>query len=120
MARRITAAALILFAACGGRTRIFQGSEKPLSYAQYCSLEQGMGADAVQKAFGSADNVFQEDGKVRGLTYACEDASGKVLQLRMVFADDGQLQKWVLKDPKAPEPAEPPKATTAPDSRATS
>lgn len=64
-----------------------------------------MQAEAIQKAFGPPGNVFEQDGKVRGLAYACEDASGQVLQLRMVFAEDGGLDSWVLGDKKAAEPA---------------
>jgi hypothetical protein len=108
MVRRITAAALILLAACGGRVRLFEGSTKALNYAQYCSLEEGMQADAILRAFGPPGDVREEDGKVRGLAYPCEDSSGKVLQLRMAFNADAKLEKWVLKDPKAPEPSAPP------------
>jgi hypothetical protein len=104
MERRITAAALILLAGCGGKT-ILGGSDKALSYAQYRSLGEGMTAQAILNAFGPAGNVLEQDGKVRGLTYACEDASGQVLQLRMVFSADERLEKWVLRDPKAAEPA---------------
>jgi hypothetical protein len=107
MVRRITAAALILVAGCGGRS-ILGGSGKSLSYAQYRSLEAGMAAEDIVSAFGAAGNVLEQDGKVRGLSYPCEDASGQVLQLRMVFSTDGKLEKWVLRDPKAPEP--PPEA----------
>lgn len=109
MVRRITAAALILLAACGGKVRLFEGSQKALNYAQYCSLEEGMAAEDILRAFGPAGDVREEDGKVRGLAYPCEDASGKVLQLRMVFSPDARLEKWVLRDPKAPlEPSAPP------------
>ena len=69
-----------------------------------------MTAQAILSAFGPAGNVFEQDGKVRGLTYACEDASGQVQQLRMVFSADQRLEKWVLRDPKAPEAAAAPSA----------
>lgn len=118
MVRRITAAALILLAACGGSSRLFEGSQKALSYAQYRSLGEGMTAQAILNAFGAAGNVLEQDGKVRGLTYACEDASGQVLQLRMVFSSAERLENWVLRDPKAPEPAAaPPAATPAPEGK---
>jgi hypothetical protein len=103
MVRRITPCALILLAGCAGGPIL--GGGRALSYAQYASLEENMTAEAILKAFGPADDVRQEDGKVRGLTYACEDESGKVLQLRMAFSAEGRLQKWVLRDPRAPEPA---------------
>lgn len=76
-----------------------------------------MTAQAILNAFGPAGNVFEQDGKVRGLTYPCEDASGQVLQLRMVFSPDERLEKWVLRDPKAPEPMAPPAATAAPEGK---
>ena len=66
-----------------------------------------MTAKAILNAFGPARDVLEQDGKVRGLTYPCEDASGQVLALRMVFSADEKLEKWVLRDPKAPEPAKP-------------
>ena len=110
MKRRITAASLILAAACAGTGSIFRGPS--LSYAQYCSLEKGMRVETIRKGLGPGGDVLETDGKVRGLAYPCEDAEGKVLQLRMVFSEDGRLEKWVLKDPKAPA-SEEPKGNTA-------
>jgi hypothetical protein len=104
MVRRITAAALILVAACGGKS-LLSGSSKALNYAQYRSLERGVTAQVILSAFGPAGNVLEKDGKVRGLAYPCEDASGQVHQLRMVFTDEERLENWVLGDAKATEPA---------------
>ena len=104
MVRRITAAALILLAGCGGKIRLLGGPEKALSYAQYRSLGEGMTAQAILNAFGPAKGVLEQDGNFRGLTYPCEDASGRVVELRMVFSADERLEKWVLRDPQAPEP----------------
>ena len=109
MVRRITAASLILVAACGGKS-VFSGSSKALSYAQYKSLEKGTSAEAIQNAFGAAGNAFEKDGKIRGLAYPCEDAAGQVLQLRMVFTADEKLDNWVLGDAKTTEPPAPPPA----------
>ncbi len=77
-----------------------------------------MAAQAILNAFGSAGNALERDGKVRGLTYRCEDASGQVLELRMVFTADEKLENWVLGDPKAPQPAPPPPAAREEGSRA--
>jgi len=104
MVRRITALAPILLAGCSG-SGLFVGSEKALSYAQYRSLSEGTTAQAILNAFGAAKGSLQQDGKYRGLTYACDDASGKVVELRMVFSADERLEKWVLRDPKGSEPA---------------
>ena len=105
MARRITALTLILGAACGSQLRI--GGGNPLSYAQYMSLEKGMHAGAIVRAFGKPAHSLEQDGKVRGLTYSCEDATGKVEQLRMVFTAEQRLDRWVLGGGAgtAPEPA---------------
>jgi hypothetical protein len=64
-----------------------------------------MPADGIQEAFGPPADVLRKDGKVRGLTYPCENAEGEVMHLRMVFSAEGRLEDWALKDPKAPEPA---------------
>jgi hypothetical protein len=86
------------------------GKPDALSYAQYHSLEKGMTAAAILKAFGPPAHTLEQDGKVRGLTYFCEDAAGKAQQLRMVFDGDGRLEKWALTSgeaaPKREEPAE--------------
>jgi len=99
MARSITAATLILAAACSrgaAGPRIEIGGGGTLSYAQYQSLEQGMEAQAVLKAFGRPADILEQDGVVRGLTYRCEDAVGQARQLRMVFTEQGTLDRWAL------------------------
>lgn len=94
MRRSITAVTLLLLPACGGWGIL--GGGKSLSYAQYQSLEKGMSAKAVINAFGPASHVLERDGKIRGLTYRCENPNGEVNQLRMVFDDMGRLEKWAL------------------------
>jgi len=108
MDRRITAAALIALAGCGGGgvLRVFEGRPEGLNYAQYRSLEEGMAAAAIQRAFGRPVDVLESEGTVRGLTYRCEDADGRPAELRMVFDDQGNLAKWALRDPGAPEAEE--------------
>jgi hypothetical protein len=102
MARRITAATLILAAACGTQLRI-GGNSNALSYAQHQSLEQGMEARAILRAFGKPQDVLEQDGKVRGLTYACETATGAVESLRMVFSPDERLDRWTLGGAASPK-----------------
>lgn len=100
MARRITAVTLILLAGCkGGSGWMGSGTRNTLSYSQYHSLEPGMRARAVLKAFGDPAHTLEQEGKVRGLTYFCENATGQVMQLRMVFDDQEQLQQWALRTP---------------------
>jgi hypothetical protein len=69
-----------------------------------------MTAVAILNAFGPPVDTLEQDGKVRGLTYYCEDAAGNAQQLRMVFDSDGRLENWALKStgatPKREEPAE--------------
>ncbi|MHC4134932.1 MAG: hypothetical protein ACYS0K_08110 [Planctomycetota bacterium] len=100
MVRRITAVTLILLAGCKGGSG-FLGSKprNALSYSQYHSLEQGMRAKAILKAFGDPVHALEQEGKVRGLTYFCENATGQVMQLRMVFDAKEGLTQWALKSP---------------------
>ncbi|MHC4971842.1 MAG: hypothetical protein ACYTG3_05885 [Planctomycetota bacterium] len=101
MARRITAVTLIILAGCkGGSGWMGTKPKNTLSYSQYHSLEQGMRAKAVLKAFGDPVHTLEQDGKVRGLTYFCENATGQVMQLRMVFSAEEQLHQWALKSPE--------------------
>ena len=91
--RSITAATLILVAGCRGGAFGPRGS---LSYAQYNSLEEGMGPGAVIAAFGKPTDTLERDGRVRGLGYRCQNARGIVVALRMVFDERGRLTKWTL------------------------
>jgi len=92
--RRVTAGSLILLlAGCG----ILNAGKNALSFAQYNSLAKGMTSASVMKAFGRPADVLEKDGKVRGLSYRCQDANGKVVGLRMVFDEQGQLQSWTLR-----------------------
>ena len=96
--RRITAASLILLAAGCGNPFKARGT---VSYAQYNALEKGMKSEAVLNALGPPDDVMEADGKVRGMSYLCEDGSGKVVGLRLVFDKDGGLEKWTLRSEKS-------------------
>ena len=60
-----------------------------------------MEAKSVLNAFGTPLHVLERGGKVRGLTYWCEDAAGKVRELRMVFGEDERLAEWALGEPPA-------------------
>jgi len=91
--RRITVATLLLAAACSSLGR--QGT---LSYAQYKSLKKGLDARAVISAFGEAKDVMEHDGLISGLTYRCENANGKAVELRLGFDKNAKLSKWLLKD----------------------
>jgi len=66
-----------------------------------------MRVETIRKGFGPGGDVLETDGVVRGLAYPCEDADGRVLQLRMVFSAEGRLENWALKDPSAPTSNEP-------------
>jgi len=103
MVRRIPAAALLL-AACHGSVIIGERSGA-LSYAQYASLEKGMRAKTVLAAFGRPDKTVESDGRVVELTYRCEDASGKVVDLGLGFDADGVLTTWSLGDPGGKKPS---------------
>jgi hypothetical protein len=106
MARRITAVTLILLLGCkGGSGWMTSKPKNTLSYSQYHSLEQGMRAKAILKAFGDPADALEQDGKMRGLTYFCENATGQVTQLRMVFDPEERLKQWALRSagtPKSP------------------
>jgi len=114
MLRRITAVTLILLSGCGG-TSGWRGSnsKNALSYSQYHSLEKGMRAQAILKAFGDPVHALEQDGKVRGLTYSCENATGQVVELRMVFDAEEGLKQWALRNPEGAK-AEPAPAARAP------
>lgn len=101
---------LILLAGCKGAPGWLGGSpENTLSYSQYHSLERGMRAKAILKAFGDPAHALEQDGKIRGLTYFCENATGQVMQLRMVFDAEEGLKQWALLSPgKAKAEAPPP------------
>jgi hypothetical protein len=119
MARSITAAALILLLpACGGGGSILTGRKNSLNYAQYHSLESGLRAKSILKAFGRPYDMLEKDGKVRGLTYWCEDATGRVVELRMVFNEAERLEHWALMGETSVEPpaekAPPPKEASEP------
>jgi len=95
--RSITAATLILFAACRGG---LLGPKRALTYAQCQSLEKGMRANTVITAFGKPVDILERDGAIRGLSYLCENAAGVAVPLRMVFDDRGRLAEWVLQERK--------------------
>ncbi len=103
MERSITAAALILVAACGTPRASWKRlpTDGPLSYAQLNSLEKGRGATTILKAFGEPKHKLNKDGRIRGLTYPCEDGTGNVQELRMVFSAKERLTKWTLGKPSA-------------------
>jgi hypothetical protein len=102
MLRRITAVTLILLSGCGGTSGwLGSSSRNALSYSQYHSLERGMRAKAILKAFGDPVRALEQEGKVRGLTYSCENANGQVVELRMVFDAEEWLKQWVLRDPES-------------------
>ena len=88
------------------------GSGSALSYAQYQSLKKGMRAHAILNAFGRPADTLEREGKLRGLTYRCEDGNGKARELRMVFSAGERLQEWVLRLPDGSEP-QPPRPKTA-------
>lgn len=112
MVRSITAVTLILLTGCkGGPVWLGSGPENTLSYSQYHSLERGMRASAILKAFGDPTHTLEQDGEVRGLTYACENATGQVMQLRMVFDAKGGLTQWALLTPEGKKAETPPPAS---------
>jgi len=102
--------ALIVAAGCGS---LKLGSSGALSYAQGQSLSAGMEAKAILAAFGRPSNSMEQDGKIRGLTYPCEDFSGQVHELRMVFDPDERLERWTLRGAQGPAPAPEPPAPAA-------
>jgi len=94
--------ALIVAVGCGS---LKLGSSGALSYAQGQSLSAGMEAKAILAAFGRPTNTLEQDGKIRGLTYPCEDFSGQVHELRMVFDQEEKLERWTLRGAQGPAPA---------------
>ena len=68
-----------------------------LSYAQYHTLEAGMTSEAILRSFGTPADTLEQDGAIRGLTYRCENATGRVQELRMVFDAGGTLERWALR-----------------------
>ena len=58
-----------------------------------------MRSAAILNAFGEPAHTLEQDGLVRGLTYYCDDATGKVRQLRLVFDDRQRLEEWALVTP---------------------
>ncbi|MFQ5844516.1 MAG: hypothetical protein ACE5JG_05945 [Planctomycetota bacterium] len=94
-ARSITAAVLMLGTVCGavhGIRKVFtfrHTDPSVLTYAHYRSLEAGMRAREIIDKFGPPPHVLERDGKIRGLTYRCENAAGSKTRLRMAF-DEGE------------------------------
>ena len=103
MARRILLLALALGAACGGVIRSAPGSRADaVSFAQFQWLEKGMSAKAIVNAFGPPADILRRNGRVRGLKYWCEDASGQALDLRLIFSAEERLEKWRFRGPEKP------------------
>jgi hypothetical protein len=97
MARRILLLAAALPAACSGVVRSAPASRPDaLSYAQYQSLERGMTAKAIVRAFGPPADTLRRDGRVRGLKYWCENAAGEAVDLRLLFSAEERLEEWRL------------------------
>lgn len=64
-----------------------------------------MSAAAILQAFGPPADRLVKQGKVRGLTYPCEDAAGRPARLRMVFGSGQKLARWTLaRPPRNPGP----------------
>ena len=78
-----------------------------------------MRAQAILNAFGRPADTLERDGKIRGLTYRCEDGTGKTRELRMAFSAGERLQEWVLRlrdgSELAPDEPPPPKAAEEPE-----
>ena len=73
--RRIPVAILILLVGCQGG---LLGKRESVSHMQYRTLEKGMRAAAVIRAFGKPSDVLEKEGRIRGLSYRCQDARGVV------------------------------------------
>jgi len=100
--RSIPPALLIaLLAGCWGTSRLgTRARHGPgLNYAQVRSLRGGMGAAEILKAFGPPSDRLVKEGKLRGLTYPCEDSTGRPARLKMVFDVRGRLARWALNRP---------------------
>jgi len=69
-----------------------------LSYAQYQTLTAGLTLDSIRASFGQGSNPLEREGRIRALTYACEDATGIVVWLKLVFDAEGRLESWVLQE----------------------
>ena len=115
MVRLVVLAGLAaVLVACGTR-RIAILRKSALTYAQYHSLEKGMKADAILRSFGKPVDTLESDGRIRGLTYNCENGAGRIQQLRMVFDEKSRLDRWALrgeavgadKETRKEEPPEP-------------
>lgn len=92
--RRVTAGSLILLlAGCG----ILNAGKNAVSFAQYNSLSKGMESSSVMRAFGRPADILEKDGKIRGLSYRCQNGNGKVVGLRMVFDQQSRLENWTLR-----------------------
>ena len=113
--RSILVGALLL-AGCGWvgglGDSIHRTDPELLQYGQYTSLSKGMGARTIIDTFGPPAHVLERDGKIRGLTYKCQNALGKKTYLRMAFDAQESLTGYVLADPGAKQ-AEKPKTDPA-------
>lgn len=78
-----------------------------LQYGQYTSLRDGMRARTIIDTYGPPAHVLERDGKIRGLTYKCQNALGKKTQLRMAFDAKESLTGYVLADPGAKKAQKP-------------
>jgi hypothetical protein len=100
MIRSITAAVLVLTVSCGVRPVVSSTGErypKSLSYAQYHTLSRGLSAPTVIRIYGPPAATVRQGDRVVGLSYACEDADGKLTELRMLFDGDERLSRWGLR-----------------------
>ena len=85
-----------------------------LQYGQYTSLSKGMGARTIIDTFGPPAHVLERDGKIRGLTYKCQNALGKKTQLRMAFDAKESLTSYVLANSGAQKAKKPEDAAGTP------
>lgn len=95
MRKRTALLALGILTACQGPLALL-GKGEALSYAQVQSLEKGMRAKTILRTFGEPLHRLEKEGRVVGLTYRCEDARGKIRELRLGFSPDGVLQRWTV------------------------